>query len=575
MVLTRRANPATQELAKIAAQTSRPEVYFALLGAFARANGLVDLAQEADAALRGEPFAAPIPAVQQGRTFVRNDPRVAKEMARLLRATKKQMRQSPRQAVRSGNTIYDRNLAWFAAILAEQSDWMKLDVEELAMEGSQALTRQEPLGRPAARAAQIWALENLSRRDSLYNMATIASEPGWAYPASELRKVPALEKARELPAEFAAEAYKLLEHFEAIGLFASESDTRLAEQFNEDPEGVQAAEHAAYEWFGDTLDLRKIHAMRREPTGVRVYEWPDGWHVVWLTTTRDLQLDGKIMKNCLEHEVIHAMDDAKVYSLRDAQGRPRVNVEVANSDGVVTQFFGPQNREPSLVQTMRVMEFRGRRPILQIEVSKVPDSLLTGEQNRSWHWLGQYEAAGTVVDAFYRLLGGEPAIVLYDAFDVDKHMQFAEGLSGYNVENYAPWKWAGTGAPERLDFLDPAVTAELHWSAFRDSNKVDHVALKDDGLARMIGVWERALGIKLRPYDGQKVEFGSLAVQPRNGTAPWMDQKLVIDKEGDVVSYTTGAMFPAPGTMEVRRSQHLRPDRSGLVKPYRAPGRYV
>ena len=120
MVLTRRANPATQELAKIAAQTSRPEVYFALLGAFARANGLVDLAQEADAALRGEPFAAPIPAVQQGRTFVRNDPRVAKEIARLLRATKKQMRQSPRQAVRSGNTIYDRNLAWFAAILAER-----------------------------------------------------------------------------------------------------------------------------------------------------------------------------------------------------------------------------------------------------------------------------------------------------------------------------------------------------------------------------------------------------------------------------------------------------------------------
>lgn len=74
-------------------------------------------------------------------------------------------------------------------------------------------------------------------------------------------------------------------------------------------------------------------------------EWK-GWNVQKVITQNDLLVEGNLMSHCVG-DYCKQVDsgDTEIYSLRDAQNKPHVTLEISR-DNQVQQIYGPGNSEP-------------------------------------------------------------------------------------------------------------------------------------------------------------------------------------------------------------------------------------
>jgi hypothetical protein len=100
------------------------------------------------------------------------------------------------------------------------------------------------------------------------------------------------------------------------------------------------------------------------PEGRIVYQWPDGWTVRELLTTRELVIEGNVLRHCVksytEGDLVIGGGESRVYSLRDPENRPVVTMEWLTDERRVpaSGLRGFANQVPELVELSRLLEFR-------------------------------------------------------------------------------------------------------------------------------------------------------------------------------------------------------------------------
>jgi hypothetical protein len=105
--------------------------------------------------------------------------------------------------------------------------------------------------------------------------------------------------------------------------------------------------------------------------GEVVADLSDGWTAQKLTTEDQLDDEGEEMQHCVgsyAYEVSRGR--TTIYSLRDANGRPHVTIEVSNNK--IEQIRGKQNEEPAEKYKKYVEEFKGWLAETGVKTEKYP-----------------------------------------------------------------------------------------------------------------------------------------------------------------------------------------------------------
>ena len=427
----RQNNPAVRNLSWVAAEFA-PEVFFGVVAAFGEATGLHDLRDQAQRALVGNDFRTPLKAVMHGN-YALNDPRVAKRVQSLLRETKRQLKRSENQAYRSGNTKFDKSLPWLAkqmeVVLLHQIEtrdwdyrraWAQAhgwegtlpdveDVNHLLIEVVDVLNKQRRLPPLSAYFVSMWPTMRY----------------GWrVHPPSHHEHVMSLIfSARSAPGAFERAIDPMVTSFGMIASWAHDSETELKPPYNFDR---ALGEATAY--YGSAADF-EVTQLAKGPTGERVYEWPDGWHIVELRTRRDLNVEGRLLRNCIEgytpSRLLHNGGNVQVFSLRTPRGRP-VAAAQWNIDGYFDDVKGFANSPTRLAQTARLLEFRDVFPFDgQFKLERVPCPRKPEETclvAKSKKWKGRFKLDdGDEVDLFidHDWHSNEPELYLSKEVDLD------------------------------------------------------------------------------------------------------------------------------------------------------------
>lgn len=128
---------------------------------------------------------------------------------------------------------------------------------------------------------------------------------------------------------------------------------------------IQSALGEAKEWYEESGPV---------PQGEVVVELSDGWTAQELTTKEQLDREGEVMQHCVGSYFNEVNNDkTTIYSLRDAQGRPHVTIEVKN--GHVEQVQGKQNEKPAAKYQPYVDEFEKWLESEGVSLTKIPKEL--------------------------------------------------------------------------------------------------------------------------------------------------------------------------------------------------------
>ena len=130
--------------------------------------------------------------------------------------------------------------------------------------------------------------------------------------------------------------------------------------------------------LGDALAaLRAFEVAHKITQRPPVFTWPDGWTVQKLLA-EDLEIEGEVMQNCVGQYVDAVGGDYSViYSLRDPNGNPHVDMEYRPAIGRFIQVYGKQNAEPIPEYQKRVDEFADKKGIKPAELTEAELTELT------------------------------------------------------------------------------------------------------------------------------------------------------------------------------------------------------
>lgn len=111
--------------------------------------------------------------------------------------------------------------------------------------------------------------------------------------------------------------------------------------------------------------LKERKFAKEKPSGIVVYEWPDGWTVRELLTEADLEYEGAAMGHCVDqYDVADLRKNVRLFSLRDPKNEPHATMEwilahAPYSGNYVSQLRGKGNQHPPKTEyLLRMAEFR-------------------------------------------------------------------------------------------------------------------------------------------------------------------------------------------------------------------------
>lgn len=465
-------NPSVKTLSWVA-ENFPPGVFYYTLAAFGEAVALHRLSKDAlDAAEDDHESLRPFPAKWvKAKAFMVGDPRQKKLVQKLLRETKKAMKASPNQALRSGNTIYDRSLPWVAGVFAEMAKTTLDGLREYAGDVMndteddprwQPTTRDPSDGSTGARvAADWWALRTVASgtvtdtTQAHFLLSLPERLLGVTYYDRDhpfrvgLREVDTL-----LDERFNHWVLPTVESFGYIARWAYETDAKLIDSDTGRLMPFEEAQTKAEEYWG-TTDPKAIEQMLADPTGQKVYEWPDGWHVSELLTERDLSIEGRVMANCIdeysEANLVRHGGEIQLFSLRSPNGRIAGTMEWTEEDQAMTQARAFANKRPGFPELLRMFEFYRRYgPLSENRDGSARQVRCRGGRalgagvshscraSLSDHWVGRFVlASGKQIDIF-----GEYA---YEAEDVENDITTISDA----------YEWFAQYVRQREDQADP------------------------------------------------------------------------------------------------------------------------